>query len=49
MESPTYDLAYDPDSVSNVLSCSTLPDFPTEMTLIILTLNMPDGITLLNT
>ena len=36
MENPTYD----PNSVSNILSCSTLPDFLTEMTLIILTLNM---------
>ena len=45
MENPTYD----PNSVSNILSCLTLPDFLTEMTLIILTLNMLDGITLLNT
>ena len=36
MEDPTYE----PNSVSNILSCSTLPDFLTEMTLIILTLNM---------
>ena len=32
MENPTYD----PNSVSNILSYSTLPDFPTEMTLTIL-------------
>ena len=30
----------DSDSVSNILSCSTLPDFFTEMTFIIFTLNM---------
>ena len=36
---------YDPNSVNNILSCSTLPDFLTEMTLIILTLNMLNGIT----
>ena len=45
MENPTYDL----NTVSNILSCSTLPDFVTEMTLIILTLNMLNGIRLLNT
>ena len=36
MENPTYG----PNSVSNILSCSTLSDFLTEMTLIILTLYM---------
>ena len=36
MENPTYD----PGPVSNILSCSTLNDFLTEMTLIILTLNL---------
>ena len=45
MENPTYDS----NSVSNILSCTTLPDFLTEMTLRILTLNMLNGITLLNT
>ena len=45
MENPTYD----PDSVSNILSCSTLPDFLTGMSLIIFTLDMPNGITLLDT
>ena len=45
MENPTYDL----NSVSNILSCSTLPDFLAEMTLVILNLNMLNGITLLNT
>ena len=33
LENPTYG----PNSVSNILSCSTLPDFLSEMTLIILT------------
>ena len=31
---------FDPNSVSNIFSCSTLPEFLSEMTLIILTLNM---------
>ena len=44
MENPTYD----PNSVSNILICLTLPDFLTEMTLITFTLNMLNGITLLN-
>ena len=37
------------NSVSNILSFSTLPDFLTEMSLIVLTLNMLNGITMLNT
>ena len=45
MENPTCD----PDSISNILSCSTLPDFLSEMTLPILPLNMLNGIMLLNT
>ena len=36
MEKPTYD----PNSLSNILSYSTLSDFLTEMTYIILTLNV---------
>ena len=42
MENPTDD----PTSVNNcnILSCSALPDFLTEMTLIILTLNKLNGI-----
>ena len=31
---------YGPNSISNILSCSTLPDFLTEMTLVIVTINM---------
>ena len=45
IEYPTYD----PNSVGNKLSCSTLPDFLTEMSLVILTLKMLNGTTLLNT
>ena len=44
MRNPTYD----PSSVSNILSCSILPDFLTEMTLIILILNMLNLNTLKN-
>ena len=40
---------HDPDSVSNMLSYSTLPNFLSEMTVIILTLNMRNGIMLLST
>ena len=40
---------YDPNSVGNILSCSTLLDFLTDMTSIILTLNLLNGITLLDT
>ena len=39
----------DPNSENNILSCSTLPDFLTEMALISLTLNVLNGITSLNT
>ena len=45
MENPTYDA----NSVSNILSCSILPDFLTETTLMILTVNMLNDITLVNT
>ena len=45
MENPTYA----PNSVSNILSRLTLSDFITEMTLTILTLNILNGIKLLDT
>ena len=44
MENPTYD----PNSVSNILSCSHLPDFLTEMTFIIFSLNVLNGVMLLD-
>ena len=40
---------HNPNSVSNIQSCSTLPNFLTEITIIILTLNILNGIALLNT